>query len=207
MVANSEPDTDRLLTAAAAGDSEARSRLLERHRGRLRQLVAVRLDRRLAARIDPSDVVQETLADAAERLNDYLRDQPLPFYPWLRQIAQERLADAYRQHVRAGRRSVKREEPPVLPGESMMELAERILARDIGASGGMRRAERQARLRSALDRLSERDREVLVLRHLEQLSTRDAAAVLRISEGAVKVRLLRALQRLRDLLDEEGDQP
>jgi RNA polymerase sigma-70 factor (ECF subfamily) len=203
MVAHAEPDTEALLRAAAQGDAMARDRLLKRHRDRLRQMVAIRLDRRVAARVDPSDVVQDTLTDAAERLDDYLIDRPLPFYPWLRQLAQERLADVHRRHIRAGRRSVTREEPPALPGESIVELADRILARDHGVSTGLRRAERRARLKAALDRLGDRDREVLVLRHLEQLSTRDTAAVLGISEGAVKVRLLRALQRLRELLEEE----
>jgi RNA polymerase sigma-70 factor (ECF subfamily) len=206
MVAHAEPDTDALLNAAEKGDAVARNRLLQRHRDRLRRLVAVRLDRRVAARVDPSDVVQETLTEAARRLKSYLRDRPLPFYPWLRQIAWERLVDAHRQHIRAGRRSVQREEPAPLADESILELAERLMARESGVSTGLRRAERRARLQAALDRLAERDREVLVLRHLEQLSTREAAAVLTISEGAVKVRLLRALQRLRDLLDEE-DRP
>jgi RNA polymerase sigma-70 factor (ECF subfamily) len=202
VVKPAEPDTEQLITAAAAGHAEARNQLLERNRGRLRQLVAVRLDRRAAARVDPSDVVQEALTDAAQRLDEYLIDRPLPFYPWLRQLAQERLADVYRRHVRAGRRSVTREELP-LPGESILELADRLLARGEGASTGLHRAELRARLKAGMDRLPDRDREVLVLRHLEQLSTREAAAVLGISEGAVKVRLLRALQRLRDELDRE----
>jgi RNA polymerase sigma-70 factor (ECF subfamily) len=199
-----DADTEQLLAAAGRGDDRARDRLFARHRGRLRQMVAVRLDRRAAARIDPSDVVQETLAEAAARLDGYLRDRPVPFYPWLRQLAADRLADAHRRHVRAGRRTVTREEPPALPGESALALADRLLAADAGPGTGLSRAERRARVRAALDRLPERDREVLVLRHLEQLSTREAAAVLGTTEGAVKVRLLRALQRMRDLLGEEG---
>src|SRR5204862_1794322 len=79
-----EPDTEQLLAAASQGDATARGRLLERHRPRLKRMVAVRLDRRVAARVDPSDVVQETLAVAARGLDDYLRDRPLPFFPWLR---------------------------------------------------------------------------------------------------------------------------
>src|SRR3954463_5256867 len=102
------PDTEHLLLRAAAGDESARGRLLDRHRDRLRRMVAVRADPRLAARVDPSDVVQETLADAACKLDGYLRNRPLPFYPWLRRLAQERLAALHRQHVRAKRRSVSR---------------------------------------------------------------------------------------------------
>lgn len=194
-------DTDQLLDDASRGDASARGRLLERHRPRLKRMVVVRLDRRLAARVDPSDVVQEALLEAAARLDDYLRDRPIPFYPWLRRIAWMRVADAYRHHLRAGRRSVEREELPALPGESAAELAERLLARDSGPSARLRRQERRERVRAGLNRLPERDREILVLRFLEELSTAEAAVVLGINEGATKVRLLRALQRLRDLLD------
>jgi RNA polymerase sigma-70 factor (ECF subfamily) len=199
-----DPDTDRLVEAASRGDAEARGGLLERFRRRLKRMVAVRLDRRLAARVDPSDIVQEALLEATSRLDEYLQERPLPFYPWLRRIAWDRLADAHRRHLHAGRRSVGREGPPALPGDSVLELAERLLSpASVGPSARLRRQERRDRVRTALERLPERDREVLVLRHLEDLPTAEAAAVLGISEGAVKVRLLRAVQRLRDLLDRE----
>jgi RNA polymerase sigma-70 factor (ECF subfamily) len=204
MTAIPEPDTEQLLDAASRGDAQARGRLLGRHRKRLNRMVSVRLDRRLAARVDPSDVVQETLFEADRRLDAYLRDRPLPFYPWLRQLAWDRLGMAYREHVRAGRRSVTREEPAGLPAESALELAERLLHSGGGPSASVRREELRARVRAALGRLPDRDREVLVLRHLEQLSTAEAAAVLGVSEGAVKMRVLRAAQRLHDLLDGES---
>ena len=206
MAARAEPDTEQLLAAADRGDEHARGRLLERHRQRLRRMVAVRLDHRLAARVDPSDVVQETLADAARHLDEFLRDRPLPFYPWLRRRAELRLADTYRRHVRAGRRSVEREEKAGLPDESVLELAERLAVNTSGPSTGLGRREHGARVRAALDGLADRDREVLVLRYLEDLSTADTAAVLGCSHGAAKVRLLRALRRLRESL-EAGDQP
>src|SRR5207248_2269319 len=98
---------------ASRGDARARQQLLARHQNRLRQMVAYRMDRRLAARIDPSDVVQETLLDAALKLSDYLRDRPLPFYPWLRQLAFDRLVELNRLHLRAKKRSVRREEPGI----------------------------------------------------------------------------------------------
>src|SRR3954454_9926595 len=103
-------DTEHLLNQAAHGDATARDRLLDRHRDRLKRMVAVRADPRLAARVDPSDVVQETLTEAAGKLDRSLAARPLPFYPWLRQLALERLATLHRRHVRAGRRSVAREE-------------------------------------------------------------------------------------------------
>jgi len=206
-----DPDTDQLLARAGTGDAAARGRLLERHRGRLRGMVALRLDPRLAARVDPSDLVQETLAVAHRRLDDYLRDRPLPFYPWLRQIAADRLADVYRRHVGSRKRTVAREEPGGLPlaDGSQLELARRLVGSVSAPSARLRRDDRLRRLRSALAALPDRDREVLVLRHLEQMPPREIAAVLGISEGAVYTRHLRALERLRRLLDdaENGGEP
>ncbi len=206
MRARPGPDTDQLLAAAARGDAQARGRLLDRHRPQLKRMVAVRFDRRLAARLDPSDLVQETLAEADRRLDAYLRDRPLPFYPWLRQIAWNRLIDARRFHVRAGRRTVRREEGGGLPAGSAQALAERLVAGS-APSAGLRRAEQRAAVRAALERLAAADREVLVLRYLEQLSAGEAGAVLGVSEGAVRVRVLRALRRLRDLLADRGGRP
>jgi RNA polymerase sigma-70 factor (ECF subfamily) len=201
MATPGQPDTDLLLARAAQGDGEARNRLLETHRPRLRQLIGLRLDRRLAARLDPSDVVQESLADAAGKLSDYLRTQPMPFYPWLRSLALERLIALYRRHIRTGKRSVRREAFGLpLPDESALELAHRLCARTSSPSQRLARSEARAQVRAALERLSEGDRELLVLRHLEQLSIREIASVLDITEGAVKVRHVRALERLRDLL-------
>jgi RNA polymerase sigma-70 factor (ECF subfamily) len=205
MTAHPDFDSESLLARAGQGDPVARQQLLVLHRKRLRQMIAVRMDRRLAARIDPSDVVQETLAEAVEQLADYLRDRPLPFYPWLRQLAWKRLSELYRRHVQAQKRSVRREEhrPPALPDESALELANRLLARGSSPSARMRREELRGLMNAALLQLAEHDREVLVLRHLEQLSTPEIAAVLGISEGAVYTRHLRALERLRSLLGDD----
>jgi RNA polymerase sigma-70 factor (ECF subfamily) len=195
-------NTDQLLDAASQGDGAARARLLDRHRQRLRQMIALRLDRRLAARIDPSDVVQEALIVADRQLDCYLRERPLPFYPWLRQIAWERLIELHRKHVRARRRSVMREEPleAALSDESAQELIQRVLARGSSPSARLDREEQRQQIEKALEQLAERDREILVLRHLERLSTEEIAAVLGISVGAVYTRHLRALERLGNLL-------
>jgi RNA polymerase sigma-70 factor (ECF subfamily) len=200
-----QPDTEELLRQASQGDAEARERLLARHRPRLRTMVAYRLDRRLAARIDPSDVVQEVLAEANRKMDRYLRDRPAPFFAWLRQLAWEHLATLHRRHVRAHKRSVRREEQGMLelPEDSAAELAGRLAASSTSPSQRLVRAEVRQRLQRALQELPERDREVLVLRQLEQLSVAETAEVLGISPGAVKVRHVRALQRLRALLDEE----
>jgi RNA polymerase sigma-70 factor (ECF subfamily) len=193
------PDTDLLLDRAAHGDDGARQKLLDRHRRRLQRMIAVRMDRRLAARVDPSDVVQEALADAGRKLDGYLRVRPLPFYPWLRQLAWERLVKLHRRHT-AGKRDVGREVVPELPAESALELAERLACPGTGPEQRMLRRELRDRVRGALDGLTPADRELLVLRHAEQLSTKETASVLNITEAAVKSRHLRALERLRTAL-------
>lgn len=206
-MSNTASDTDHLLDRVAAGDESAREELLQRHREKLRRMVVVRLDRRLAARVDPSDVVQEALTDAACRLDDYLRERPMPYYPWLRRLAADRIDKAHRRHT-AGRRSVGREEPPALPNESAWQLADRLLAANTDPAHAALRKEERQRARQLLDRLAAGDREVLVLRFLERLSTAEAAGVLGISPGAVRLRLMRALERLReDLGDLAGEEP
>jgi RNA polymerase sigma-70 factor (ECF subfamily) len=199
------PDTEELLRRAGRGDPGAHDGLLARHRDRLRSMVAWRMDRRLAARIDPSDVVQEVLLEASRKLERYLRERPLPFFPWLRALAWEHLVALHRRHVRSRGRSILREELGLLnvPDESVAELAARLVSFSTSPSQRALRSELRQRVRQALEELPERDREVLVLRNLEQLSVADTAEVLGISAGAAKVRHLRALERLRALLDEE----
>jgi RNA polymerase sigma-70 factor (ECF subfamily) len=209
-MATSQSDTDEfaLLRAAASGDEAAGQQLLARHRGRLRQMVAAHLDHRLAARIDPSDVVQEALADAARGLAAYLRERPLPFYPWLRQFARQRLLELHRRHIRARRRSVEREVPwgTALPDRSAEALADHLLASGTSPSRRLVRDELRRRVQAAMERLAARDREILAMRHLEEMSAAEIAAILGISQGAVRVRLLRALTRLRSLLDDGGSE-
>jgi RNA polymerase sigma-70 factor (ECF subfamily) len=209
-MATNPSDTDELewLRAAADGDEAASQRLLARHRGRLRQMVAVYLDRRLSARVDPSDIVQEALADAARGLAAYLRAPPLPFYPWLRQFARQRLLQLHRRHIGARRRSVEREAPwdIALSDQSADALADRLIANGTSPSRRLIRDELRRRVQAAMERLAERDREILVMRHLEEMSAAEIAAILGISEGAIRVRLLRALTRLRNLLDDGGSE-
>ena len=202
-MANSPAETRELLERSVRGDAVARQELLVRHRARLLRMVAVRLDPRLAARLDPSDVVQEALAEAARHLDEYLRDPPLPFYPWLRQFAWERLVKAHRQHIHARRRSIVCEEQPEMPlsRESVQELARRLTSGSTSPSRHLAREEDRLRVRAALAELEPHDREVLVMRHLEQMETDEIAAALGISAGAVRNRQYRALLRLRAALE------
>jgi RNA polymerase sigma-70 factor, ECF subfamily len=195
-----DAETEELVCRASRGDTEARQQLLVRHRDRLRRMVAVHLDRRVAARIDPSDVVQEALMDAAQKLSDYLEERPLPFYPWLRRLAWDHLIRLHQHHLATRKRSALKEEKLGLPDESVLELAQRLISPGSSPSRHLLREELRDRMRAGLDQLAESDREVLVLRYLEQLSMSEIAAVLGLQEGAVKMRHTRALRRLCDQL-------
>jgi RNA polymerase sigma-70 factor (ECF subfamily) len=196
------PDTDQLLAQVSAGDEAAAQKLLARHRPRLRRMVAVHLDRRISARLDPSDVVQEALAEAFQRLPEYVAKRPVSFYPWLRQIAWQRLVKLHRAHIAAGRRSVRREGdlPVRLPDESFHELAE--LLASSGADPGQRLVQQEIRqrVRNALENLRPQDRIVLVMRYLEHMTLREISEVLGVTPAAAKMRHARALLRLEDLL-------
>lgn len=195
-----EPDTDELLRRAGTGDRWAKEQLLVRHRDRLRRMVKIRIDPRIAARVDPSDVVQETLAEAARKLPAYLRHRPVPFYPWLRQIACEQLTYAHERHIQAQKRTVVREQRWGLPDESVIQLANRLVASGTSPSRQVLRKELQQQVRAALNELPPKDREVLVLWYLEELSAAEIAAVIGITESGVKSRHRRALERLAPIL-------
>ena len=204
-MARDDPETESLLDPAAAGDEVALWRLLDRHRERLRRMIAARLDRRLAARLDPSDVLQEALADAGRKLQQYARERPLPFYPWLRRLAAERLALAHRRHIRVAGRSVCLERP-VAPTRRMGRTCSWSTAwwPAAPAPPGMSAAKSSGSGCGGARALGEGEREVLVLRYLEGLPFAEVAAVLGITENAAKVRHFRALERLRERMDGES---
>src|SRR5262245_32602510 len=166
-------DSEVLLNLAAGGSDSAREQLLVLHRRRLLRMVALHLDRRMSARIDASDVVQDALAEADRRLDEYLRSRPLPFYPWLRHFAWERLVQIHRHHLKTKKRSVVLEQAwdRTIVNESAHLLADRLATSGTSPSGKMMKEERRSVVRAALARLSTRDREVLALRYLEQLKT------------------------------------
>jgi RNA polymerase sigma-70 factor (ECF subfamily) len=197
-----DQDDASLLDQISAGDTTVVPLLLSRYRQRLRQMVQYRLDPRVAARIDASDVVQEALLRATGTIHEYARKRPVAFYPWLRRVTWERMVDMQRQHLEAKRRSVRREVPPPcsLSEASLCELARQLVWDGPAPSRDMHRQEAREQLERALEQLEPLQREVILLRYLEQLSLADTAAVLDITTDAVKMRQLRALRRLRELL-------
>ncbi|MEX2139361.1 MAG: sigma-70 family RNA polymerase sigma factor [Pirellulales bacterium] len=199
---SSKDSDEQLLSRAAAGEAAALDELLRQNRQRLKQMVHVQLDARLQARVDPSDVVQEAMIEAARRFPAFLRERPLPFYPWLRQIALDRISRMHRSHLRMARRNLRRETPlePLLPDDSLQQLANCVLYHGSDPAKRLARKETGEQIREALARLAKDDREVLVLRFLEHLSAAEAAAVMGVSEAALRMRQLRALQRFQKLI-------
>jgi RNA polymerase sigma-70 factor (ECF subfamily) len=166
-------------------------------------MVAARMDDRVAARVDPSDVVQEALVIANQRLSEYLMQVDSPFYPWLRQIGWERLKGVHRQHIHADKRTVCREVSMQLSEASVVQLAQQVAGDAASPSGHVARRELRNRIRAILEELPQLDREILVLKHLEELSNSECAAVLDVTVMVVKKRYLRALTRVRKLMDRE----
>jgi RNA polymerase sigma-70 factor, ECF subfamily len=197
-------ETAGLLRRAAQGDQAAWGALLVRSRDRLRRMVALRLDRRLQGRVDPSDIIQEACIDASARLAEYARQPDMPFFLWLRFLTGQRLVRVHRQHLGAEMRDVAREVSlyrGALPAATSAALAAQLLGRDTRPSEAAVRAERSIRLQEALNSMDPLDREVLALRHFEQLSNGEAARVLGLQESAAAKRYVRALKRLRLILD------
>lgn len=191
------------LERAAAGDAESWERLLAEHQPRLRRMVALRLDPRLQGRLDPSDVLQEAYLEAARQLPDYLGDPKLPFFLWLRLITGQRLSKVHRHHLGTQMRDAGQEVSIYrggMPEASSAALAAKLLGRECRPSEAAVRAERKLKLQEALNRMDPLDREVLTLRHFEQMTGPEAARVLGISEAAAGKRYLRALAKLKELL-------
>ena len=187
-------ETQRLLEQVRAGDKEAIDQLLVRCRTYLCNVVEMRLGDRLRQRIDASDLVQETQMEAVRRLEEFLRKEPMPFRLWLRQIAHDRLLKAHRRHVRAARRDVTKEVP--LPEKSSLMLARQLLSDRSTPSQHVSKREQTHLVRHALIQLPEVDREILLMRHLEELSYPEIGYVLGTSSDAARKRYGRALLHL-----------
>ncbi|MEX0717807.1 MAG: sigma-70 family RNA polymerase sigma factor [Planctomycetaceae bacterium] len=194
--------TRRLLESLESGESAAFDELFARHRPFLRRVVEVRLDGKLRSRVDPSDIVQETHLEAYRRLPDYLERRPMPFRLWLRKTACERVMMAHRKHVQASRRSIDRETS--LASRSSDQLADQLLASGISPSQELGKSELARRVRQSVLQLPELDREILLMRHFEGLSHREAAQLLEVEEAAARKRYGRALVRMSKLLAESG---
>jgi RNA polymerase sigma-70 factor (ECF subfamily) len=199
--------TGRSRRRRTAGETASRGALLQGHQERLMHLIRVRLHPRLRSRVDPADVVQDVYLEAAAYPDGYLTNPLLPFVPWLRSVALHKLLSLHRRHLGAAMRDATREVPLPRddpPATASTSLSEALIDRGPQPSEAAMLAEWKDRLHDALDRLSAGDRQVLRLRHFEQLTSAEAAAVLGIHERAASKRYLRALERLRAALRRHG---
>ncbi len=203
LMDNNSAESVDLIERARAGDRAALNALLARHSDRLRRMVEIRLDARLQARLDASDVVQEAFVEVAGRLEEYLADPKMPLFLWLRLVVGERLLRLHRHHLGTQMRDAGREVSlyrGALPAASSAALAAQLLGKHTSPTQAVLRAERILRLQEALNALDPLDREILSLRHFEELTTAEAARVLGIEESAAAKRYFRALKRLKDVL-------
>ena len=181
----------------------ALNELIGRHRVRLRRMVELRLDRRLQARIDASDVIQEACVEVVTRLDEYLSAPSYPLFLWLRLIVGERLLKLHRHHLGTQMRDAGLEVSiyrGALPAASSAALAAQLLGKQTSPTQAAMRAERMIRVQEALNTLDPIDREVLSLRHFEEMSLAETALSLGIEESAAAKRYIRALKRLKTIL-------
>lgn len=196
-------EDDELLRLAAEGDPESWEALVGRSRPRLRRMVDFRLDQRLRGRVDPSDVLQDAYLEAWKDLGGYLREPRMPFFLWLRSVADSKLRELHRHHLGTRMRDPRREvaiRGGATPETTATAMAAELLGDLTRASEEAVRVEIKLRLQEALDTMDPLDREVLALRHFEQLSPAETADVLGIKVKAAGMRYVRALRRLKGIL-------
>jgi RNA polymerase sigma-70 factor, ECF subfamily len=193
---------DQLLDAARNGDEDALAVLVERHRDRLERMVRLRMDRRRQGRVDAADVVQDAYLAVRGKFPQYSADPRLPFFLWLRLEVGQKLVDVHRFHLGTQMRDAGQEVSlyrGALPQVSSLSLAEHLLGKLTTASQAAMRVELKLRVQEALNSMAPHDREVLILRHFEELSNAETAQVLGIKPSAAVNRYVRALKRLKDV--------
>lgn len=206
MADSLEDDLDSLIEKARAGDERAFAVLFDRYRPRLKRMVQLRLDERVRARLDASDVLQDAFVEVARRLPTYGEKNRIPFFLWLRLITGERLAQLHRMHLGAAKRTAGRElslQPGAVPEASTFFLAAQLAGHFTSADRNLIRDELQSKLQNALNGMDAGDRDVLAMRHFEELSTEEIADVLGLTRSGVLKRYTRAVKRLRDAIQDD----
>lgn len=201
-------ETQQLIAQAKEGDKSAVNLLMDRHRNSLRQLIRMRLDQKIQKRVDVSDVVQDVLVEANRRLQRYLADPMMPFHLWLRQIAKDRIIDAHRRHRVSAKRSVDREQQMVAPrgyDQSSIHLASLLGDSRLTPAAAALQKEMARKVEASISKLDEKDCEIIVMRHYEQLTNQEIGQLLELSEPAASMRYLRAIRRLKVVMQDESD--
>ena len=194
--------TQNLLARRKDGDQTAWNALLQRHRSAVQRLVNMRLDNRIRQRVGVSDVVQDVMIEANRRIDRYLQDPGIDFHLWLRQIAKDRIIDAHRRHRATAKRSVDREQRLVQGGvnQSTINLGNQLRDNDLTPAAQATRREMANRMEDALMKLNDLDRDIIIMRHYEQLSNDEVSKTLNLKPAAASMRYLRALRKLRNRL-------
>jgi len=203
---------DGLLIRAAEGDLDARGRLLELHWSRLIGMVSLRMDRRLSSQLDPADVVQQAMIVATNRMDAFLHDPVIPFYPWLYRLTLDCLTRAHARLRRSAVREIAASNLAgpltcTLSGDSVVRLARLAVDGGTSPSGKLVRKDSENLIRGAMDQLSPKLRDVLVMHYVESLTFREVPAILGMSEGAVKMRHVRGLEEMRRILQPSSQRP
>lgn len=195
---------DRLVNDVIHGDREALAQLFAHYRDRLERIVRFRMDQRLVGRVDPDDVLQEAYLDAEKRIEHFLQDSPESFFIWLRLVVNQTLIDIHRRHLGTQSRDARRDRS-ISGGwgaaSTSFLLSHQLLGHFTSPSQALVRQELAEQLNVALEGMGELDREVLALRHFEELSNSETAGALGISEQAASLRYVRAIVRLRKILE------
>ncbi len=192
-----------LLQRIRAGDAQAVGDIFSRYRDRLRRMVRLRLDRRLQGRVDASDILQEAYLDISQRAAEYAARPEMPFFLWLRMMTGQKLLEVHRRHLQTQMRDAAQEVSiyqGALPEANSVSLAAQLMGRFTSVSQAAIRAEMQIRLQEVLNGMDPIDREILALRHFEELNNGEIATVLGLSKSAASNRYIRALKRLKDEL-------
>jgi RNA polymerase sigma-70 factor (ECF subfamily) len=202
MPAETDAEIAALVARLRAGDHSALGALFDKHRDKLRRMVQLRLDSRLAGRVSPSDVLQEAYIDALKRVEHYFDKPDQPFFGWLRLVVGQRLADVHREHL-AQKRNASRDVQIHVggPGADSACIAAMLLGNLTSPSHAAAKNEALVKLEEALEQMDPIDREVLALRHFEELSNAETAALLGIEPPAASKRYVRALARLKQILE------
>ena len=194
------------LEMLKSGDADPIAEVFSRHRDKLQRMVRFRLDRRLYGRVDTADVLQDVWLETSRRIEDYTSNPAVPFFVWVRQIAYQTIIDLHRRHLGAQKRNVSQEVSIAKSNcDTSVSIAAQLAGNLTSPSNVAMRGERLARLREALDSMDEIDREVLALLHFEELSNNEVAEILGIQKTTASNRYVRALKRLKQVLEADSD--
>lgn len=201
---NSLPEQAEIVAALKSHGDEALAQYFETVKPRLKQIIKFRLDHRLGGRVSDSDVIQETYVRAAKRIDSFLEKEDMPFFVWLRLEVSQKLQEIHRYHFGAEKRDARKEAKlghSNESGQTSMALAAHLIAQMTSPSRVAERAEQYSYLQSALEEMNELDREVIALRHFEELSNIETAKILNIETAAASKRYIRALKRLKEIME------